>query len=232
MNFLSVDIEISDIFQLGPNEDIEKYAPLHVCIASTAVYGGEERLWYSVEAENKPILNMTQSKAHSLLQYLEDMQGKGYMVCSWNGLKFDFQWIGYMAQDMKYAARIAKNSYDLMFQFFNQKGFPVGLEAVGKAMGIKQKKIMKGADAPKEWRAGNYNLVQEYVLNDSRITNDIILAVMKQKKISWITKSGQQKSEVIHRLKMVREILNDPEPDQSWMDKPLPRRTFYQWFPD
>jgi hypothetical protein len=75
MKLLSFDIEISDVFELGKHEDIEKYAPFHI------------------------------------------------------------------------------------FQFFNQAGFPVGLEKVAEGMGIPQKKLMDGADAPKQWRAGNHQEV-------------------------------------------------------------------------
>ena len=231
MKYLSFDIEISDIFDLAVGEDIEDHGPLHISIASTAVYGGEERLWYSVGKNNKPLISMSQNKAFELLEYLDTMQKQDYMICSWNGLKFDLKWIGYMAQDLEYAAEIARKSYDVMFQFFNQRGFPVGLEAVGQAMGVKTKKIISGADAPKEWCAGNYELVQKYVMNDSRITNDIIAVILKQKEIRWITKDKKQRNEPISRLKSVQEILREPEPDQSWMNSPIRRSEFYEWFP-
>lgn len=35
---------------------------------------------------------------------------------------------------------------------------------------------MDGADAPKEWRAGNYQKVMDYVLGDCQMTNLIVLA--------------------------------------------------------
>jgi hypothetical protein len=31
------------------------------------------------------------------------------------------------------------------------------------------------------------------------------------------------------RLKSVAEVIQDPEPDQSWMDKPMPKSNFYKW---
>ena len=36
MKLLSFDIEISDIFELGKYEDIEKYAPFHISVAGGA----------------------------------------------------------------------------------------------------------------------------------------------------------------------------------------------------
>ena len=31
------------------------------------------------------------------------------------------------------------------------------------------------------------------------------------------------------RLKTVEEVIQDPEPDQSWMDNPLLKTKFYEW---
>ncbi len=150
MQVLSVDIEISDVFDLKQGEDFDKYAPLHVAVAATAIHGGEERLWYSTDDDGNPLINMTSAKARELLRYLREQQKKGVMICAWNGLRFDFRWLGYGAQDMKLAAEVAVKSCDPMFQFFSQRGFPVGLAAVSSAMGIEQKKFMTAADAPRE----------------------------------------------------------------------------------
>ena len=123
------------------------------------------------------------------------MQDDGFMVCAWNGLGFDLQWIGYNAGNMKLAREVALNLYDPMFQFFNQRGFPVSLAAVAQAMGIAQSKLMTGEDAPKQWHAGNYKEVMDYVLGDSQMTSLIVKEIIKQKKITWITQKGDRKSE-------------------------------------
>ena len=133
MKLLSFDIEISDVFKLRKYEDMDKYAPFHISVAATAVHSGDERIWYS-EEEGRPALNLNQQRAHELLEYLDEMQKMGFMVCAWNGLSFDLKWIGHQAKDMAYAARIALKSYDPMFQFFNQAGFPVGLGKVAEGM--------------------------------------------------------------------------------------------------
>ncbi len=132
MKLLSFDIEISDIFELGKHEDLEKYAPFHVSVGATAIHNGEERVWYSDDEEGRPALNLTRERAHDLLEYLDEMQQKGFAVCAWNGLGFDLKWLGHQAGDMALAARIALKSYDPMFQFFNQAGFPVGLGKVAE----------------------------------------------------------------------------------------------------
>jgi len=159
------------------------------------------------------------------------MQDQGVMICAWNGLGFDLRWIGYNAGNLELASKIAYKMWDPMFQFFNQRGFPVSLATVAKAMNIKQSKLMNGADAPKEWSAGNYQQVMDHVLGDSQITNLIIREIIKCKEIAWFTQRGEIKTEHISRLKTVEEILKESEPDQSWMEAPILRKKFYQWFP-
>ena len=229
MKILSFDIEISDLFELGKDEDMEKYAPFHISVAATAVHKGEERVWYSEDEEGRTALNLTQKRAHELLEYLDEMQNTETMVCAWNGLSFDLKWIGNQAEDMALAAKIALKSYDPMFQFFNQAGFPVGLAKVAQAMGIPQKKLMDSADAPKEWRAGNYQKVMDYCLGDCQMTNLVILAIQKARQTRWVTARGQINSKPTPRLKSVEEVIQDPEPDQSWMNTPIPKFKFYEW---
>ncbi len=229
MKLLSFDIEISDIFELGRHEDMEKYAPFHISVAATAILDGEERVWYSEDEEGRPALNLTQQRARELLEYLDEMQQKGYMLCAWNGLGFDLKWIGHQADDMALAARIALKIYDPMFQFFNQIGFPVGLAKVAKAMDISQEKLMDGAYAPREWRAGNHQKVIDYCLGDCQITNLIVRAIQECGRVRWVTSREQISSEPMPRLKTVKEVIQDPEPDQSWMDTSLPKTKFYEW---
>lgn len=229
MKLLSFDIEISDVFELQPYEDMEKYAPFHISVAATAIHGGEERLWYSEEGEGVPAMNLTQQRAHELLEYLDEMQQKGFMVCAWNGLSFDLKWIGHHADDMALAARIALRSYDPMFQFFNQSGFPVGLAKVAQAMDISQEKLMDGADAPKEWRAGNFQKVMDYVLGDCQMTNLIVLAIQEARQVRWVTGRGLISAKPMPRLKPVEEVIRDPGPDQSWMDTPILKAKFCEW---
>ncbi|MCH8217714.1 MAG: ribonuclease H-like domain-containing protein [Planctomycetes bacterium] len=229
MKLLSFDIEISDVFELREHEDMEKYAPFHISVAATAVHGGEERVWYSEDEARRPALNLTQHRAHELLEYLDEMQRKGFMVCAWNGLGFDLKWLGHQAEDMALAARIALKSYDPMYQFFSQAGFPVKLAKVAEAMGITQEKRMDGADAPKEWRAGQHQAVMDYVLGDCQMTNLIVLAIQKARQVRWVTGKGSVSSKPMPRLKPVKEVIQDPEPDQSWMESPLPRSKFHKW---
>ena len=226
---LSFDIEISDLFDLGPGEDMERYAPFHISVAATAVPGGEELHWLSMDDDVRPALNLTRERAHELLEYLDEKLNEGFALCAWNGLHFDMQWIGHHAGDMRLAAGIALKIYDPMFQFLNDQGYPVGLASVAAGPGIAQKKLMNGADAPKEWRAGNFELVKEYVLGDCQITNQVVRAIRDSGHIQWLNRNGERKSKPMKRLMTVEEIIAAPDPDQSWMDRPLRKSSFHHW---
>ncbi len=229
MKIVALDIETSNVFDLRPGEDIDKYAPFDVAVAATQVHGGEHRLWFSSDADGRPQVDLERQHAQELLQYLEQMQRTGHAICAWNGLSFDLQWIARAADDVATASRIARAMYDPMFQFFKLKGFPVGLDAVAKGLRIGMNKTMDAADAPREWRAGNYQRVCDYVLGDVRMTNEIVSAIIQRREIAWITQRGKRSAVSGPRLRTVEDCLGDPMPDQSWMDRPIPQEKFTRW---
>jgi hypothetical protein len=69
----------------------------------------------------------------------------------------------------------------------------------------------------------------DYCLGDCQMTNQIISAIQKTGQVRWVTAKGTISSKPMPHLKTVAEVLKDPEPDQSWMDKPMPRGRFYKW---
>ncbi|HDO21385.1 MAG TPA: hypothetical protein ENG86_00830 [Nitrospirae bacterium] len=98
-----------------------------------------------------------------------------------------------------------------------------------EGLGIPQKKLMDGADAPKQWRAGNHQEVMDYCLGDCQMTNLIVRGIQEARQVRWVTGKGHISSKPMLRLKSVEEVIQDPEPDQSWMDNPLPKTKFYEW---
>src|SRR3989304_8477801 len=130
MSFLCFDIEISEVFILRPGESLEDHGPFHLSVAGTCDSEGHEKLWYSPGVDGKPALNLSQGEARDFLGFLEVRQREGWKLFAWNGLKFDLRWIGHNAGDLDLAGRVALGLYDPMFQFFNHRGFAVGLGAV------------------------------------------------------------------------------------------------------
>jgi hypothetical protein len=215
MNYLSFDIEIADVFELQAGEDLNRYAPFHLSVAAAVEQDGTSRLFLSRNAKGEPEAVMSRETACELLAFLREKQRQGCRLFAWNGLSFDLRWIGYNAGDIEAAGRLALDLYDPMFQFFSQRGFPVSLAAVAEAMGIAEKKLMHGSEAPKQWRSGNYQRVMEYVLGDCRITNQVVEAIARRGALAWKTRKGVVNTEPMPSFKTVAEILRGPQPDQS-----------------
>ncbi|HEC61534.1 MAG TPA: hypothetical protein ENI27_04700 [bacterium] len=236
-NLLSFDIEISDVFDdLAPGEDWNDRAPFHISVAATVpsepyAGWGKSELWFSrVSGRGHPTESINKTEALALLIYLWNAQDSNHFkVCAWNGLGFDFKWLGYNAGDMELAKKVALKSYDPMFQFYNQKGFPVGLAKVAAGLGIEQTKLMDGADAPRKWRDGHYQEVMDYVIGDCEMTNQIIEGIETIGGVRWVTQRGKLSSEAMPVLKTVEEVLNEPLPNQSWMSDPISRSSFAGW---
>ncbi len=229
MALLSFDIEIADVFELAPGEDLDARGPFHISVAATQIAGGEERLWLSREANGQPALHLSRDTARELLAYLDDAQRRGHRLLAWNGLSFDLRWIGHAAEDMATARRIARGLYDPMYQFFKLKGFPVGLGKVGAGMGVPMTKLMDGADAPVRWRNGEYDAVCDYVMGDVRMTTAIVEAIKARGELAWVTSKGTTSRVAMRELRPVEACLEDPMPDQSWMATPLPDAKFRGW---
>jgi hypothetical protein len=223
------DIEIANVIDLKPGEDLDQYGPFDISVAAAATEAGEVRHWFDVDTSGKPAHHIGPAKAREVLRYLRDAQRAGSQVCAWNGLSFDLRWLGAAAGDIDLASEIALDLYDPMFQFFGARGFPIGLAAVAEGLGIEQKKLMRGDQAPIEWARGNHQLVIDYVAGDCRITSQVIARIVATRSIRWKTKKGTWSTEPMLQLRRVRDVLNDPPPDTSWMSSPMKREKFHAW---
>jgi hypothetical protein len=61
------------------------------------------------------------------------------------------------------------------------------------------------------------------------MTNLIVCAIQKTRQVRWVTGRGSISSKPMPRLKSVEEVIQDPAPDQSWMDTPMLKSNFYKW---
>ncbi|RKY19779.1 MAG: hypothetical protein DRQ55_09840 [Planctomycetota bacterium] len=225
------DIELSNVIELAPGEDLDKYGPFDISCAAASTDGEQVRHWTTPGSDGRPALQLDQATAADMLGWLRQQQLDGARLFAWNGLSFDLRWIGSVAGDAKLAGEVALDLYDPMFQFFVQRGFPVGLAAVAQALGVEEQKLMSGADAPVQWQAGNHQLVLDYVAGDCRITDQVVRGIEQAGCIRWRTRKGTVSSEPVPELRRVRDLLTAPEPDVSWMDSPIPRSKFTAWLP-
>jgi hypothetical protein len=138
----------------------------------------------------------------------------------------------------------ALSHIDPAFQMLCQKGFMIGLAAMSEGLGLAGKtEGMDGLRAVEMWKGTreDQDKVLEYVAQDARATAMMYEAILEKGYVRWITKRGswsrypwipkiiRDEEAFTYRLFTAKESLEIPEPDTSWMDKPLPREKFYGW---
>lgn len=223
------DIEIANVIELKPGEDLDQYGPFDISVAAASTGADAVRHWYDVDERGVPARCLGAARAREMLQFLREMQLSGARVCAWNGLAFDLRWLGVAAGELALASEIALDLYDPMFQLFCARGFPVSLAAVAEGLGVEQKKLLRGEQAPIEWARGNHQLVIDYVAGDCRITASVLERIVETGAVRWRTKRGTLSTEPMPQLKRVRDAMRDPLPDTSWMSSPMKREKFHGW---
>jgi len=194
------------------------------------------RLWFNKDADTEEPLSggMEQRYLRYLIQDLNFLvHDEGYKIITWNGLGFDFDVLAEESGMVEECKELALNHIDMMFQFFCIKGFPVGLDTVAKGLGLSGKMGgMSGALAPHLWASPNLRdrlKVLRYVHQDAVTTLEIFEKASEVGRIDWYTQKGKLSSCWLNGWKTVKECLELPVPDTSWMDNPISREEFYAW---
>lgn len=227
--------------------DWKAWRPLGISCAATLTSDGELRTWTTKDESGLGYAErMMPGDMQAMADYLQDAQQNGYPVVTWNGLQFDFDVLAEECQDIDYwhmCAQMALDHIDPMFQFYCHHGYPVGLDAVAKGLGLAGKtEGMHGDLAPVYWRQGleKQESVLEYVSQDVRTTAEVYTEIIKRGKLHWITSRGVPSKAPWRpimrgqRLLTCLECLDLPLPDTSWMKpdrryKTLTREGFYDW---
>ncbi len=228
---LAFDIETA---KEVPGEDFNwrPHRPLGIaCAATLASDSSEVRLWYGKTKDGAPGSQMTRADAKSLVQYLAKMAGDGYTILTWNGLGFDFDVLAEESGAAASCKKCALEHVDMMFHIVCSLGYPVSLESAARGMGLAGKPAgMSGIQAPALWAQGRHQEVLEYVAQDVRTAIEIARAAEKRRRFEWITRKGTKKTMPLQSGWLtVNEALQLPEPDTSWMTRPLKRQHFMDW---
>jgi hypothetical protein len=174
---------------------------------------------------------MTRADAESLVQYLVKMAGDGLTILTWNGLGFDFDILAEESAAAASCKQCALAHVDMMFHLVCALGYPVSLDNAARGMGLPGKPAgMSGIKAPKLWAEGRHQEVLDYVAQDVRTAIEIARVAEKRRRFEWITQKGTKKTMDLPKGWLtVREALKLPEPDTSWMTRPLKRQNFIDW---
>lgn len=226
MKFAGWDIEIA--VDVPNGEDWHLHRPLGITCASL-VADDLEVVWYAGKSSGTYNPRMSTDEAQRMFW---DMFAYSHLydIVSWNGLAFDFDVMAEESQMKQECVDLALNHYDIMFQFFCENGFPVGINNVAKGCNLPEKlEGMHGDLAPKMWADGHYQEVIDYNIQDSRMALNIANYLEKEKYLYWITKAGLRKVRPFRKLLTVDECKGLPKPDNSWMTNPPKREDYLAW---
>ncbi len=213
MKWLAFDLEIFKLIPDGES-DWKAHRPLGIsCAATLCVDEPVPLLWHADEKSGA----MSPIDCRALVRYLEHQRRDGYTIITWNGLGFDFDILAEESQMHFECCVLAMGHVDMMFQFFCQKGFPLGLDACAKGCGLPGK--MEGMDGSQASALG------QDVITTLRIAE----TVRRNKGFSWTARSGRQNHVRIDEWLTVGYCLHLPAPDTSWMSDPWTRDKFTGW---
>jgi len=249
------DIEIYK--QLGSNFDNwSDQVPLGITCASVCYTAdGEDPVhetWWAGKGSGQIHDWMGRDELTAMLSFLDGLVERGYLIFTWNGLSFDWHVLYHELDNPASKANIKQHALahcDMMFQFFCEKGYPLGLDAVAKGMGLAGKTAgMDGSLAPILWSADEVALTQrglfrfanmslvdrrekvvEYVEQDALTTYQIAQRAGLLHRWNWTSRSGKPQIYNISRWMTTHEAMKLPLPDTSWMGRPMRRERFYRW---
>lgn len=250
MKYLAFDLEIARDFSkipydeispmcdekietlVGPDEtaDWKRFRPLGITCAAAASSDGLWN-WWAQKPDGRFSDRISRGMCQVLVANLQLLtRDAGYSLLSWNGLGFDFDILAEESGMHEECKELALNHIDMMFHFFASKGYPLGLDAASKGMGLPGKpEGMDGAIAPQMWAKGEYHRVLDYVSWDAKNTLDLAEAVDNAHCLGWTARSGKQNTWYSQKWLTVREAMELPRPNTSWMTDPWPRSKFYEW---
>ena len=120
------------------------------------------------------------------------MSSKGWTIVTWNGAGFDFDILAEESELQDECRRLTLGHVDMMFQVVCVKGFPIGLDAAARGMGLQGKsKQVQQHEVPQFWADGRTDEVLSYLAADVRATLDVALACEQRQELCWITQRGK-----------------------------------------
>ncbi len=229
-SYVAFDLEIARGFPDGV-ADWRPYRPFGISCAATASGNGDARLWYGRDAAGKPADKMSRAEVVELVEYLQNEVQAGKTILTWNGAGFDFDVLAEESGLEKLCQELAFSHVDMMFHFFCEKGYLLGLDRAAKGMGLPGKTAgMDGAMAPKYWQDGRRDEVLEYVGQDAKTTLRLGQVAEQRGMLNWNSTTGKSQSLALRKgWFSVRQALDLPLPDIAWMKQPMKRNKFVGW---
>lgn len=241
MKLLSFDLEIGKSIPEG-RTDWRTLAPLGISCAGLGD-GNDVDFFYAPSC-------LSVAEAGRLVDVIMSKIEQGFVPLTFNGTSFDWNVLAQESGRYHDCAQIAWQSVDLMLIATIQKGWFVGLDSCLSAHGLASKEHrvqltdgswisdMSGAKAPELWARGEYGAVLTYLRRDVESQLELARSCQTSGTLQFISKKGVRHFVPATRfcgsldLMTVREVMQLPLPDQSWMSNPPTKRQFVDWIID
>jgi hypothetical protein len=226
LEYVVFDVETENI--PGPL-NLDRRVPA-ITVGATLASDGDLRLWCERGPDGQPTgAPLSPERAGELVRYLSEAQTSGQTVVTWNGAGFDFRVLAQASGLVDECIELAWAHLDLMFWFHCRNGYSVGLNKAAQAVGSGKTAGISGADAPRLWDAGEYQVVLDYVAQDVHALAAVYEGAARGNALRWINSRGRV-SRAAGPLLTVREAYKLPAADTSWMTQaPWPRTKFVGW---
>jgi len=233
-NLAAFDLETAKV---SPSNliNFQSEGSLGISCAALALSGQAKPFsWYGIP-------QLTQDECRGIVRELHNIVQEGYTIITWNGCKFDFAVLAQESGLVAECAMLARDHIDLMLMVTFHKGWLLSFQKALEGAGLKGKlkrvtlttgKViynMDGAMAPQLWAEGEFQAVLDYLLEDVKQLLELAVVVERRKGIHWISGSGKPQTLEFKKLLTVKECLEIPEPDVSWMSNPPKRADFVDW---
>jgi len=225
--YLAFDVETARISE----GDWRSCRPLGISCAATLPGDSREPVLWHGGDRACPADRMSQGEAAALAHYLAAQAEHGYTLLTWNGVGFDLDVLAEESRLLETCRTLALSHVDMMFHVLCRLGYGVSLDAVARGTGVAGKpEGMIGKLAPALWAEGKREEVLRYVGQDVRTTLDLARACESCGAFRWVARSGKVRCMTLGEGWLtVREALELPLPDTSWMDEPWLRERFTGW---
>lgn len=229
--YLAFDIETAKNVH-NDSGDLMAHRPLGITCAAAVEkkWRRKATVFHSTHSDHKPAPKMTPKDLSHLVDFLLRKVDSGYTIVTLNGLGFDFDILAEESGRADDCRQLALGHVDMMFQVVCERGFPVGLDAAAKALGLRKSPDVDGKVAPQLWKDGEHDRVLDYVKRDCELTLKVAMTSEKKRKLYWISRRGKR---TVHEIPdgwlTVEDAIELPLPDTSWMDHSWPREKFSGW---
>lgn len=181
---------------------------------------GELKTYFST-VYGTPLSEMEPDDLNAALDDVQALLDTGNTLITWDGMRRDFPLLA--AHDKVRVSEIAVRHHSLAFDLFCRKGFPIAMDTICRSMNVEFFN-----DTP-DWHTNPDDAIDTARAFLRSLLNLWDAVEVNGNVVQWLAKSGKAMTLNLGYWRSVAEAVELPQPDVTWMDKPMPRSDFLKW---